>query len=57
MVSGGKINQIETTKAKFQNLNFLNVHPILVHIFLQNDHYYGLLMDCKKICYFILKRI
>jgi hypothetical protein len=24
------------------------VHPILVHIFLQNDHYYGLLMDCKK---------
>jgi hypothetical protein len=48
MVSGDKINQIETTKAKFKNLNFLNVHPILVHIFLQNDHYYGLLMDCKK---------
>jgi len=31
-------------------------HPILMHFFWQNDHLYGLLMDHKKFCYFILKK-
>ena len=46
---GDNLNRKETTRAEFQNLNFLILHPILNEFFfLQNDQLHGLFMEHKK---------
>jgi hypothetical protein len=46
-----------TTEAKYQNLNFLIFHPIIIQYFGgQNDHYYELLIDHEKCLLFYFKK-
>ena len=51
-----EVNNKRTAKAKFQNVNFLILHSILMQFFVWNDHLYGLLMDHKHILLFHFKR-
>ena len=52
-----KLNQKEPTEAKYQNLNFLIFHPIIIQYFGgQNDHYYELLIDHEKCLLFYFKK-
>ena len=54
---GDNLNRKETTRAEFQNLNFLILHPIFNEFFFYKTiNFMGYLWNTKKKSHFISKR-